>query len=74
MTPFGWLGSKTSAQTINNSLLYLYIPEVKPYIVNDRLFSEPVKRSMFAQYDFEETDRNREKEKVPTYDEPRFVR
>lgn len=49
--------------------------KVKPYIVNDRLFSEPIKRDMFAQYDYDENDRTREKkEKEPTYDEPRFVR
>ena len=47
----------------------------KPYIVNDRLFSEPVKRSMFSQYDYDQRDRNQDKkEREPTYDEPRFVR
>ena len=57
------------------STIYFKFSEVKPYIVNDRLFSEPIKRDMFAQYDYDENDRTRgKKEKEPTYDEPRFVR
>lgn len=48
--------------------------KVKPYIVNERLFSEPIKRNMFAEFDYDETEQTKRKDKAPTYDEPRFVR
>lgn len=48
--------------------------KVKPYVVNDRLFAEPIKRSMFADHDYEESGASHNKEREPTYDEPRFVR
>ncbi|XP_045162569.2 uncharacterized protein LOC123527278 isoform X2 [Mercenaria mercenaria] len=48
--------------------------KVKPYIVNDRLFPEPIKKSLFADYDYQEPDTSHVKEKEPTYEEPRFVR
>ncbi|XP_060593933.1 uncharacterized protein LOC132748361 isoform X2 [Ruditapes philippinarum] len=48
--------------------------KVKPYVVNNRLFPEPIKKSLFADYDYQEPDTSHVKEKEPTYDEPRFVR
>ncbi|KAL4221518.1 hypothetical protein ACF0H5_019775 [Mactra antiquata] len=48
--------------------------KVKPYVVNDRLFPEPVQRSLFADYDYQEPEARKDEERVPTYDEPRFVR
>lgn len=48
--------------------------EVKPYVVNDRLFAEPVKKSLFADYDYQEPNSDHLPERSPTYDEPRFVR
>ena len=50
------------------------ISEVKPYLVNDRLFSEPVSRNMFAPYDHEEPGDRERKQREGTYEEPRFVR
>ncbi|XP_052226704.1 uncharacterized protein LOC127841685 isoform X2 [Dreissena polymorpha] len=47
--------------------------KVKPYIVNERLFAEPIQRSLFAGYDYQETEPRKDNEK-PTYEEPRFVR
>ncbi|KAL3862297.1 hypothetical protein ACJMK2_008276 [Sinanodonta woodiana] len=46
--------------------------KVKPYTVNDRLFTKPLKNSLFA--DYQEEDRSSRKEPEPTYEEPRFVR
>ncbi|XP_052819748.1 uncharacterized protein LOC128245583 isoform X2 [Mya arenaria] len=48
--------------------------KVKPYVVNDRLFAEPVHRSLFADYDYQEPQTSQESDTKPTYDEPRFVR
>ena len=53
---------------------FLLIVEVKPYLVNERLFSEPVSRNMFAPYDHDETADRERKQKEGTYEEPRFVR
>lgn len=51
---------------------------VKPYKVNERLFTTPVKKSLFAgsiQYDSdEEKEGKNRKEKEPTFEQPRFVR
>lgn len=46
--------------------------KVKPYTVNDRLFTEPLKQQVFH-YDDNE-DRDPKKTKPPTFEEPRFVR
>ncbi|KAK3597802.1 hypothetical protein CHS0354_006172 [Potamilus streckersoni] len=48
--------------------------KVKPYTVNDRLFTKPLKNSLFADYQGQEEDISSRKETEPTYEEPRFVR
>ena len=55
-------------------LLCSIVTEVKPYVVNDRLFPEPVQKSLFADYDYNEPGPSQVPEREPTYDEPRFVR
>ncbi|XP_033763873.1 uncharacterized protein LOC117345044 [Pecten maximus] len=46
--------------------------KVKPYTVNDRLFTEPLKQQVFN-YD-DDRDKDPKKTKPPTFEEPRFVR
>ncbi|XP_060085565.1 uncharacterized protein LOC132564947 [Ylistrum balloti] len=46
--------------------------KVKPYTVNDRLFTEPLKQGVFNYSDSE--DKETKKSKPPTFEEPRFVR
>ena len=49
--------------------------EVHPYIVNERLFTQPFKSGLIDYGDTDEKDRHRETEKkAPTEENPRFVR
>ncbi|XP_056008743.1 uncharacterized protein LOC125660821 isoform X2 [Ostrea edulis] len=45
--------------------------KVKPYIVNDRLFTEPIKNNLIPG---EESPHDRKSTKKPTQEDPRFVR
>ncbi|OWF44084.1 uncharacterized protein LOC110458917 isoform X2 [Mizuhopecten yessoensis] len=50
----------------------LEVTKVKPYTVNDRLFTEPLKQQVF---DYSTNDdKEHKKTKPPTFEEPRFVR
>ncbi len=54
-------------------VIYYVVSEVKPYMVNERLFPEPIQRSLWADYDNQEPHL-RQEEREGTYEEPRFVR
>lgn len=49
------------------------ITEVKPYIVNDRLFTEPLKNTLLPGEDIDSSE-DRKTAKKPTQENPRFVR
>lgn len=48
--------------------------KVKPYQVNDRLFTEPIKDHLFPGHEEVEGDLPHHSKKKPTYEQPRFVR
>ncbi|CAC5407381.1 unnamed protein product [Mytilus coruscus] len=48
--------------------------KVKPYQVNDRLFTEPIKDHLFPGHEDVEGDLPHHSKKKPTYEQPRFVR
>jgi hypothetical protein len=48
--------------------------EVKPYQVNDRLFTEPIKDHLFPGQDEVDDIPYYKKSKKPTHEEPRFIR
>ncbi|XP_041378014.1 uncharacterized protein LOC121390296 [Gigantopelta aegis] len=50
--------------------------KVKPYIVNDRLFTTPLKRCLLDDLGAanDEDEKKNERQKEPCYEEPRFVR
>lgn len=51
-------------------------PEVKPYMVNERLFTVPIKKCLLEDFkgDTEEEEEQKEPKKKPTAEDPRFVR
>lgn len=49
------------------------VTEVKPYIVNDRLFTEPLKNTFLPGEDIDSPE-DRKTAKKPTQENPRFVR